>query len=304
MTARSGMRVAVVIPCYHSSTTLGAALDALSLQTRCPDEIIVVNSSGDHETDLVAARYPQVDYVSHPSRLLPHAARNLGARRTRADLLVFTDPDCVAASDWLQRLIEAIPQGGSVVGGSMACGTRTWFRLGVHLCKFHGLLPGAPAGERKILPTANVAYPRRIWDAVGPFAASRFCGDASICWRASASGVSLRFEPAAQVAHEHEETALALLRQRFVRGREFAVERAAHENWSSARRTLYAAVSPLSAFWVTLRAGADAIRAGWAAAYLATVPIQFLGHLAWNAGESVGLLFDDRSSEHDQAAPP
>lgn len=279
-------RVSVVLPAYFSDATVAACLDGLRRQTYRDFETIVVNSSPEERTGaLVTSRYPEVRFIQSPVRLLPHAARNRGVEVARGTLLVFSDPDCVPRPDWLARLVETHEAGHAVVGGSMELAEGAWFERGVHLCKFHWALRGLPAAPHWILPTANVLYPRAAWEVVGRFDGERFAGDALQSWRARASGYETWFEPRASVAHRHGGTWRSVWRERRTRGREFAETRMAFEGWSRRRAALYAALMPALVVGVTLRAGRDALRSGWGVPFVATLPLQVAGHLAWSLGE-------------------
>ncbi len=284
-------RVSVVLPAYYSYSTLPQCLDALRSQTFQDFEVIVVNSSPECVTAEVIKAYPEVHFVQSGQRLLPHAARNAGVTIATGEVLVFSDPDCMAADDWLERLVldtERSTPSAAVLGGAMDLDQASWLSTGIHLTKFHRLLPRLKPGERWILPTANVAYPRTVWDAVGPFEGDVFCGDAILGWRAAAAGFDLHFKSDAVVRHRHSESLRVFLAQRLGRGQEFLESRLSHqERWPAWRLAASLALAPLLGLWVTLRAGRDAVEARWLIRYLHTLPIQLLGHCAWSLGESV-----------------
>jgi glycosyltransferase involved in cell wall biosynthesis len=67
-------------------------------------------------------------FVHETARLLPHDARNRGAELAGGDVFVFTDPDCVAEPDWLERLLTHHANGR--VDRSAACPTSGISRSG------------------------------------------------------------------------------------------------------------------------------------------------------------------------------
>jgi glycosyltransferase involved in cell wall biosynthesis len=281
-------QVSVILAAYYSGATLGDCLRALRRQSFRDFEAIVVNSSAEERTAAVAAAFPEVHFIQHSTRLLPHAARNLGVERATGELLVFSDADCAADADWLQYLVEAWKSGRAVVGGAMDVASQRWFEQGVHICKFHGLLKGQAPGPRWILPTANVAYARRVWDQIGPFNGEVFAGDAILSWQAKAGGFTPWFEPRAIVAHRHEGNVRGFLRQRISRGAEFGAVRADYEGWSKARLIASLPGTPLLIFSVLSRAALDAARGSCLGRYLWTFPLQIAGHGWWGAGEVRG----------------
>ena len=284
-------RVSVVIPAYHSHATVEACLAALRRQTRPPDEIIVVNSSPEQTTAaIVQGKYPEVIFEQSPVRLLPHAARNRGVELATGDVLVFTDPDCVAEPDWLAAILAGLTTGRGCLVGAMAVQRDTWWQVGVHLCKFHPLLPKLTPGARLHACTANACYTRALWDRIGPFPATVFCGDGVLSWRAAQAGEAPHFVPGAVVKHEHDFGVMNLCKQRFRRGREYGRVRMELNPTVRLRVWLSLILSPAALPWVMARAARDAHRAGWTARFLSTAPIQLLGHLLWALGEASAAL--------------
>jgi GT2 family glycosyltransferase len=276
----------VIVPAYHSDATIGAFLDALEGQTFTDFEAVVVNSSQEERTGrIVAERFPAARFEQSPERLLPHAARNRGVELANGALLVFTDPDCVPARDWLVMLVAASERHGVVVGAMDLIGASAYERA-VHLCKFAPWLPGAPEGPRAIAPTANVLYTREAWNAVGPFPGDVFSGDTVHSWRAAARGFQPWFEPRAVVAHQHGGDLRSFLRERRVRGEDFARLRLAEERRSRAWAAAHLAAAPAIPFLELARIGRRAVGAGWGEAFFRTAPLQLAGNAAWALGEA------------------
>lgn len=287
-------RASIIIPAYFSYRTLPDCLDALRQQTFRDFDIVIVNSSPENITaDLVRNHYPEVRMEQSLERLLPHAARNHGVGLVEGDLLVFTDPDCVADSEWLASLVNAWHAGHEAVGGGMDLNCNLWFECGVHLCKFWWALPSKRSRPCRNLPTANAAYSRRLWNEIGPFEANRFCGDALLAWRAKRTGVTPWFEATAVVKHRHLSCFRSLWKERRERGREFAVERVRFESWPRYRCWIYLALFPCLIVFVLIQAAVNSVRSGWGLRYLWTLPVQVVGQVAWILGESSAYLRRD-----------
>jgi GT2 family glycosyltransferase len=295
MNKTSGPLISVIVPAYYSFTTIESSLNALMLQTYRDFEVIVVNSSPEEQTGrIVREGFPNVKFIQSPERLLPHAARNVGIDIARGDLLVFTDPDCVADKEWLETLVGAFEGGRKAVVGSMGLAGTGWLEYGIHLCKFHPLLPGLSSSKKTCAPTANAAYCRDLWESIGPFPGEVFAGDGIISWRASSLGQAPFFIPKAVVRHFHKEIFGSFCRQRFSRGREYALVRLKLLGPPTILTWLSLVFSWAVVGWVLLRAGKNAISAGWGRMFFLTLPVQLAGHLMWALGESfeaVGILF-------------
>jgi GT2 family glycosyltransferase len=277
----------VVVPAYRSESTIEGFLESLRKQTFADFETIIVNSSPEDQTaKLVAEHFPAAHFEQSPRRLLPHAARNRGVDLARGRLLVFTDPDCVAAAGWLSALVAASKRGHGVVVGAMDLAGGTAYERAVHLCKFSSWLPGGPEGRRAIAPTANVLYTREVWEAVGPFRGDSFSSDTLHSWRAAAKGFHPWFEPRAVVVHRHGGDMRSFLRERRARGEDFARLRIAEEKRSRAWAALHLLALPAIPLLELARVGRRAISSGWTQAFVWTAPLQLAANTAWALGEA------------------
>ena len=293
-------RASVVVPAYHSDATIGGMLDGLRGQTFVDFELIVVNSSQEGRTErIVREKLPHTRFEQSPERLLPHGARNRGVELARGSLLAFTDPDCVPEPAWLERMVAASDRGHQVVVGAMGLLDQSRYARAVHLCKFSHWLPGAGEGHRAIAPTANALYTRDAWDAIGPFRADSFSSDTLHSWSASRLGFRPWFEPTAIVSHHHDGTMRSFLRERDLRGEDFARIRASEgghsRGWAAARLVTVPAV-PLVEL---VRVGVSAGRAGWGRPFATTAPLQLAANTAWAIGEArayARLLRDGRAA--------
>ena len=112
--------VSVIIASYNANETIERCLAALtSLETAIPFEVVVVDSSQDGTAELIAARFPEVTLATASSRLYPGDARNLGVERARADILAFTDTDCIVDARWIEEISAAHSTDVLAAGGSV-----------------------------------------------------------------------------------------------------------------------------------------------------------------------------------------
>jgi GT2 family glycosyltransferase len=278
--------VSVVIPAYYSDETIADCLQSLRDQRFQDFETIVVNSSPEERTRRIVEQFEEVRFEQSEGRLLPHAARNRGVSQARGELLVFTDPDCRARPDWLERMVRAHEDGHALVCGAIELNGAGWFEQGVHLCKYSWRLSGLPGGPSWVGGTANASCTRAVWESVGPFDGERYAGDALFSWRAAEKGWPPWFEPGAVVEHRYIGSAISLWRERLERGDDFAMARTMFEQWRRGRAALYLLAGPLLPGVVLVRNAGDAIEAGWLRPFLLTLPLQFLGHVAWSIGEA------------------
>ncbi len=98
-------KISVVISTYRRVKELRTAIDSLKRATRKPDEILVVASEGDRETEKLLRQMTGIRHftVAADSVLLKE---NLGIREAQGDIVCFTDDDATVHRNWLRRIEE------------------------------------------------------------------------------------------------------------------------------------------------------------------------------------------------------
>jgi glycosyltransferase involved in cell wall biosynthesis len=106
--------IAVIIPAYNCERTVGACLDSLAANTGARFDVLAVE---DHSTDGTLDRIEKCGgcrLLQTPRNSGPGSARNLGARISKAPILLFLDADCVAPRDWVAGFANAFENHGEV----------------------------------------------------------------------------------------------------------------------------------------------------------------------------------------------
>jgi GT2 family glycosyltransferase len=101
------MRVSVVVITRNRSSYIEETLETLARQDCHDFDVLVVDSSTDEEKGKTAAIAAQFNarYVYEPRRGQA-LARNTGVANTAAEIIAFTDDDCVPAQDWLSQSLK------------------------------------------------------------------------------------------------------------------------------------------------------------------------------------------------------
>lgn len=95
--------VSLIIPVHNGAPTLGRCLG--SVFDGEPEQVIVVDDGSTDDTAAIAARFP-CELITLPQNCGTAAARNIGARRARGEILFFLDGDIVMERDTLTRIAQ------------------------------------------------------------------------------------------------------------------------------------------------------------------------------------------------------
>ncbi len=101
----NSLMVSVIIPVYNGERYLAEAIESVLVQTQKPNEIIVVDSESQDNTEKIARSYRQVHYIRDGGRGLANA-RNMGIDICRGELIAFLDYDDRWAPNKLKVQVE------------------------------------------------------------------------------------------------------------------------------------------------------------------------------------------------------
>lgn len=101
--------VSVIIPVFNDIARLQSCLQSLENQTypKSAYEVIVVDNASDEDIEAASRPFSQA-IITYEKRQGSYAARNKGISLAKGDVIAFTDVDCVPASDWLKKGVEAL----------------------------------------------------------------------------------------------------------------------------------------------------------------------------------------------------
>lgn len=222
--------ISVIVPTIGRDS-LRATLRSLLDQTLDSSsyEIIIVSDRLDIELSWLPTH---VKVIWSGNNLGPSAARNRGAEVAVAELLAFTDDDCVVPRDWLSELLTAFanfPQ-TSIVGGYLRpsdfkLATTLLARYEFQTMAQHGLADApfvALSGTSIVFGTNNLAWRKNEFHKLAGFDESLRVGeDSDLAIRAGTAGLQALFVPLA-VIHNREYSWRSFWFQHFSRGSDFS----------------------------------------------------------------------------------
>lgn len=211
--------VSVIIPCLNEARSIGATIDSIRAQRYQGEyEIIAVdNGSTDDTVKIILDKGARLE---HAKKRGPAPAKNEGVKRSKGDIIVFIDGDCVPAEDWLSNMIRGFknPEIGCVAGEIMSSNKEVLSRLEEFLINKGHLLQKEHV-EHHFMPyaaAANAAYKRHVMDKIGLFDENLFSGeDADFSWRMQLfTNYKVTYMPEAVVYHPHESSLKNLFKQK------------------------------------------------------------------------------------------
>lgn len=220
----SAENLSVVVCTRDRPESLTRCLRSLKQQASAPGEIIVVDNSPGRTAKAICDADQAVTYVHAPRPGLS-AARNLGVRTSRFDLIAFTDDDVELHLHWTSEIVAAFARSGAqaVTGAVFPASLSTpaqsafEFEMGgfptectpqIFDRRFFDERCSQGAEVWRVGAGANMAFQRAVFDKVGLFderlGAASGCSENSELWyRLLAGGGICFYEPRAVVFHHH-----------------------------------------------------------------------------------------------------
>jgi mycofactocin glycosyltransferase len=203
---RPAADVTVVIPVRDRPEGLTRLLGALRDDPATATNPVVIVDDG----SVVPVSAPGATVLRHEVSRGPAAARNTGLGAATTPFVVFLDSDCVPEAPWLERLRPHLddPVVAAVAPRivALAGADRRW--LSDYESAVSALDMGAePASVRPLsavsyLPSAALLA-RRAALGDGFDETMQVAEDVDLIWRLAHAGWRVRYDPAAQVAHDH-----------------------------------------------------------------------------------------------------
>jgi len=219
-------KVSVIIPSYNSERTIIGCLQGLERQSFSNFEAIIVDDeSTDKSLELISEFKKKSRLkikILKRKHLGPAAARNLGAKKSKAGIIAFLDSDCIPKKEWLERIIKPLKE-KNVAVVSCAYKTENNYSLiaryvGYEIAFRHERMQKK---EISVLGSYATAFNKKYFFSAGGFneefkvASSE---DFYLSHKLYAGGKKLVFLENVFVGHFHPDSLQKYLKQQFKRG--------------------------------------------------------------------------------------
>ncbi len=213
--------VSVVVPAYNCSQTIAEVIKALLNQTIKPQQIIIVDDGSSDDTASIIKSFDKITYI-YQDNGGPATARNNGAKHATSDYIFFTDSDCVARKDWLEKAIIHFNRDDiAVVCGSYdIVNSESILARCIHkeiLFRHNTLMPDYP----KAFGSYNFGIQKGVFDQLGGFNEQyRFASgeDNDLSYKVLKAGYKIYFAKDSLVAHVHTHVLAKYLKEQFRHG--------------------------------------------------------------------------------------
>jgi len=216
--------VSVIVPVYNGERHIENCIKSL-LSLNYPSskiEIIIVDNNSKDATYRIIREFPVIGLIEDRIQS-SYAARNAGIKKSRGEILAFTDSDCVADKEWIAKAVEQFQDehigcvAGEIEGYSPSNYIEEYLVRRSVLSHSEGTL------KHWYLPyaqTANAVYRRKVFDAVGPFEENWVsAGDTDLTWRMLLNtGYKIKYCKESFVYHVHRSTLKGYFKQRMTWG--------------------------------------------------------------------------------------
>lgn len=189
------MRVSLIVTVKNEAATIGAFLDSVAAQTRCPDEVVIVDGGSTDGTLSIVRAHPLHAVVDRfPSNIA--AGRNRAISLATGELIAVTDAGCVLDPQWLERITDL--KGADVVVGGYAPIVQSLFDA----CQYslHNLFRSSDNLDRYAISSRSIAFRKVVWQELGGYPEwLDFSEDTWFHDRMRSSRFVMRMEPEAVV---------------------------------------------------------------------------------------------------------
>jgi GT2 family glycosyltransferase len=229
-------KVSVVICTRDRADELRRCLASFSLQSRAPDEVIVVDNASVGDTTREVVLAAGATYVREDQPGLDYA-RNSGAKAASGEIVLYTDDDTELHPLWIEKTLAAFDSEkilavtGLVLPATLKTEAQWLFETDWGFGRGFERIDYDPAFYRAtrdqgcpawvVGAGANMAFRRSVFEQVGLFderldvGRAGCSGDSEFWYRILAAGGTCRYEPTAVVRHHHRLTMDGLSSQIF-----------------------------------------------------------------------------------------
>jgi glycosyltransferase involved in cell wall biosynthesis len=204
------MLVSIIITVKNEAESMPHLIESLLVQEK-PFEIIVVDSNSTDGTPEIVKKYsskhPEVKLISYDGTR--GDSRNFGVKKSKGEIIAFTDGKCIADPNWLREIRRGISKGNDIVAGKTN-------RIGMGGFSRLGRVPVYHNGGDASFPTCNIAYKRSLFGKIKGFDPwFKEAEDVDLNYRALDNGGNIVYNKKMIIQHTGAETPNSFIKKSF-----------------------------------------------------------------------------------------
>lgn len=168
------MKISFITTVFNEQETIGKLLDSLFLQTKLPDEIIIVDGGSSDQTvaKIKSEKLKVKNYADKFQVIIKKGNRAVGRneaiKHANGDLILVSDAGCILDKNWIKNIVKPFADNSvDVVAGYYAGKAKTIFQK----CLIpYVLVMSDRVNPDKFLPASrSMAFRKTIWKKAGRF---------------------------------------------------------------------------------------------------------------------------------------
>jgi glycosyltransferase involved in cell wall biosynthesis len=290
-------KLSIIIASRDTSQTIEKCLTSLETQKdRNLAEIIVVDCSTDGTTDIIKNRFPKVTLLENQSKLPNASLKAIGILVARGEIIVITEPYCIAANNWFSSILKAHDSHYSVISGAVEpiCynNITSW---ATYFCEYGSfMLPFKKTFYSEVTGN-NISYKRDILQKYFLDIQNKGFWKVFLQWKLQETGIAMISDPDILVYHNKHYQFSDFFRKRYYFGRCFSGTR--RKEMSFMEIVFYIIINPLLPLIFIYRLSKQIIpKRRYLKEYAASLPLLFLFFVNWSIGELCGYVFGTGNS--------
>lgn len=161
------MKTSLCITVFNEEGSIKKLIESVLLQTRRPDEIIIVDGGSTDKTIEIIKQYKKVKLIVS-KRASISKGRNVAIKNSSNEIIVMTDAGCILKKDWLSKITKPFEnENTDVVGGFYKMVGASDFQKS--LKPYLGVMP-ENFDKNSFLPsTRSIAFRKKVWKEIHGF---------------------------------------------------------------------------------------------------------------------------------------
>jgi len=193
--------LSIIIPTHNSEKTILKCVDSLVNQSypREKFEIIVVDDGSTDKTLEIVKN--KVDDIITTKPCFQGKARNIGVKKSKADLVAFIDSDCMAKEGWIKTILDEL-KNESVITGPVGNGhSESLVAWAEWFIEFGGYDEYKKRSTVRLFPGCNGACRKKDFLNAGGFSESESNEDVLLGEHLKKIGIDIYFVPEMKILH-------------------------------------------------------------------------------------------------------